>query len=268
LKTDVFLTTAKATSFTSLGLPFETVISHLHYYGYDGIELVTEDISATRCKELRKIADENRLEIVAMPSALVREKYGLTFTDPSKEKRKRAVKKFNSLTTFAHEINAKMVTVGLVRGYVKAKVTESKAWASMIECITSCGKFAENLGITLLVEPETRYEVGHIHTIDEGLSLVEKINLDSVKLMIDTFHMNIEEDSMTEPIKKAAKHLAHVHIADSNRCAPGMGHTNFAEIIEVLKSCGYDGYLGFEISPRPDPLVAAERSVQYVKRFL
>jgi sugar phosphate isomerase/epimerase len=268
LKTDVFLTTAKATSFTSLGLPFETVISHLHDYGYDGIELVTEDTSAARGKELRKIAEDNNLEIVATPSALVREKFGLTFADLNKEKRKKAVKKFNSLINFAHAINAKMVTVGLVRGYVKSKLPESKAWANMIECIKSCGEFAEDLGITLVVEPENRYEVGYIHTIDEGLSFVEKVNLDSVKLMIDTFHMNIEEDLMSEPIKKAAKQLTHVHIADSNRCAPGMGHINFPEIIETLKSCGYQGYLGFEISPRPDPLVAAERSVQYVKRIL
>jgi sugar phosphate isomerase/epimerase len=250
LKTDVFLTTAKATSFTSLGLPFETVISHLHDYGYDGIELVTEDTSAAKRKELRRVADDNQLEIVAMPSALVREKFGLTFTDSSSAKRRRAVKKFNSLISFAHEIGSKMVTVGLVRGYPKSKVPESKAWTSMIECIRSCGKYAEDLGITLTVEPEIRYEVGHIHTIDEGISLVEKINLDSVKLMIDTFHMNVEEDSMTEPIRKASKHLAHVHIADSNRCAPGMGHINFLEIIEALKSCGYNGYLGFEISPR------------------
>jgi len=268
LKTDVFLTTAKATSFTSLGLPFEAVISHLHGYGYDGIELVTEDTSAARCKELRRIVDDNHLEIVAVPSALVREKFGLTFTDPSKTKRTRAVKKFNSLTSVADAIGAKMVTVGLVRGYAKPKVSEDKAWASMVECISSCGKFAEDLGVTLAIEPEIRYEVGHIHSVDEGVSLVEKINLDSVKLMIDTYHMNVEEASITESTRKAAKHLVHVHIADSNRCAPGMGHINFPEIIETLKSCGYQGYLGFEISPRPDPLVAAERSIQYVKRLL
>ena len=268
MKVDVFLTTAKATSWTNLGLPFENVISQLSSLGYDGVELVTEDTSPSKRQEIRRIVDSNNLEIVAIPSALVRERYGLTFTDPSIVKRKRAVTKFNGFTSFARAIGASFVTIGLVRGWPRPTMAPNKAWNSLVKCITNCAKHAENEGITLAIEPETRYEVGYIHTVDEALQMVEEVDLDSVKLMIDTFHMNIEEKSMVEPIRKASKELVHVHVADSNRCAPGMGHIDFAEIIQTLKSCGYHGYLGFEISPNPDPLTAAEKSIQYVKRLL
>lgn len=268
MKVDVFLTTSKATSWTTLGLPFENVISQLSGFGYDGVELVTEDISPSKRRELKRIVDANGLEIVAIPSALVRERYHLTFTDASIEKRKRAVAKFNRFTSFAHAIGASIVTIGLVRGWPKPTMAADKAWRSLVKCIVSCGKHAEDLGITLAVEPETRYEVGYIHTVDEALEMVREVNLDSVKLMVDTFHMNIEEESMAEPIRKASKELVHVHLADSNRCAPGMGHTDFAEVIQTLKTCGYQRYLGFEISPNPDPLIAAEKSIQYVKRLL
>jgi sugar phosphate isomerase/epimerase len=268
LKVDVFLTTAKATSWTTLGLPFENVISQLSSLGYDGVELVTEDISSSKRQELQRIINSNNLEIVAIPSALVRGRYHLTFTDSSLAKRKRAVAKFNQFTSFARAIGAGIVTIGLVRGWPQSTMAPNKAWKSLVECIISCGKHAEDEGIILAVEPETRYEVGCIHTVDEGLEMVKEVNLDSVKLMIDTFHMNIEEESMVEPIRKAAKELVHVHLADSNRCAPGMGHIDFAEIIQTLKSCGYQRYLGFEISPNPDPLIAAEKSIQYVKRLL
>jgi len=249
-------------------LPFENVISQLSSLGYDGVELVTEDISSSKRQELRRIVGSYNLEIVAIPSALVRERYGLTFTDPSVEKRNAAVAKFNEFTSFARKIGASIVTIGLVRGWPGSTMAPDKAWDSMVSCINSCGKHAEEEGITLAIEPETRYEVGWIHTVAEALQMAEEVSLESVKLMIDTFHMNIEEESMVEPIRKAAKQLVHVHVADSNRCAPGMGHIEFAEIIQTLKSCGYHGYLGFEISPNPDPLVAAEKSIQYVKRLL
>ncbi|GAH90583.1 unnamed protein product, partial [marine sediment metagenome] len=71
-------------------------------------------------------------------------------------------------------------------------------------------------------------------------------------MLIDTFHMNIEEVSIYESIIKAKDYITHVHLADNNRWAPGSGHLNFAQVIEVLEKINYKGYLSAEILPLPD----------------
>lgn len=268
MKVDIYLTTADANSWTTLGLPFRQVISRIAGCGYDGFELLTQDMSPPRQKELRNIAESEGLEIVAVSTALVRERYGLTLTDPRRDIRKKAVAKIEATTDFARAIDARIVSIGLVRGRPRSAMVCSKTWNRLIGCLRSCGRHANDLGVTLAVEPETRYETGYIHTVDEALKLIEGVGLDSVKVMIDTFHMNMEERSMTEAVRKASTELAHVHFADNNRRAPGMGHIDFSEITQTLKVCGYEGYVGFEIAPYPDPLTAARKSIEFVKRLL
>lgn len=268
MKVDMYLATAGARDWTTIGLPFEGVVSRIAGYGYDGIELLAEETSSLGRKQLRNIVDSNSLEIVALSTALVREKHGLTFTDPRRDTREKAVRKVKDTIDFARAIDASIVTIGLVRGVPGSKVAGNKAWNHLVECLRSCAQHADNLGITLAVEPETRYETGYIHTVDEALELIREVGHDSVKVMIDTFHMNIEESSMTQSVRKAARELAHVHLADNNRCAPGMGHIDFDEIIETLKANNYNRYLGFEIAPTPDPVTAAKKSIEFARRLL
>jgi len=85
------------------------------------------------------------------------------------------------------------------------------------------------------------------------------IRRDNVLLHIDTFHMNIEGVSFRDSILEAKDLLGYVHLADSNRWAPGYGHINFVEIISILKKINYQGFLSFEILPLPDPDSAAKK---------
>ncbi|HDH06822.1 MAG TPA: sugar phosphate isomerase/epimerase, partial [Thermoproteales archaeon] len=90
------------------------------------------------------------------------------------------------------------------------------------------------------------------------------INSPSLKLLLDTFHMNIEEPLIEESIKKAGKKIGHFHVADSNRLAPGMGHLDFKSIIGSLKETGYEGFLSAEVIIKPSLGVVLE----YTKKTL
>jgi sugar phosphate isomerase/epimerase len=79
------------------------------------------------------------------------------------------------------------------------------------------------------------------------------------------FHMNIEEASIEESLRRAAPALRHVHVADSNRRAPGWGHLDFRHILETLQEVGYQGYLSAETLPHPDPEGAARQTVDYLR---
>ena len=83
--------------------------------------------------------------------------------------------------------------------------------------------------MSIVIEPLNRYESNIINTVNEACKLAKKIDMQSIKILCDTFHMNIEEQSFEEAIRTAVDTIAHVHVADSNRKIPGKGHIKFEE---------------------------------------
>ena len=85
-----------------------------------------------------------------------------------------------------------------------------------------------------------------------------------MKLLADLFHMNIEEANLADALRAAGPHIGHVHFADSNRRAAGMGHTDFAPVVAALREIGYAGYLSAEVLPLPDRDAAAKQTIESV----
>ena len=101
---------------------------------------------------------------------------------------------------------------------------------------------AADHGITLCMEALNRFEGYMINTADECLAYVRAVNRPNVKAMLDTFHMNIEEDSLTDAIRKSGPLLGHFHVGEANRRCPGPnGRFDWAAIGRALRSIGYAG---------------------------
>lgn len=102
---------------------------------------------------------------------------------------------------------------------------------------------AANYGVTCLgMEVLNRFEGYMLNTCEEALDFVTAVGKPNVKIMLDTFHMNIEEDSFTEAIKLAGDKLGHLHLGEANRRPPyAEGRMPWKEIGEALHSVGYDG---------------------------
>jgi sugar phosphate isomerase/epimerase len=116
----------------------------------------------------------------------------------------------------------------------------------VIPLLTKLSKFAEDHGVYMLLEPLNRYSTPFCSTAKDGLHVADKVNHDNFGILLDTFHMNIEEDSFEDAILKSRKLLRHMHFADNNRKMPGYAHTNFQSIMRSLCSIGYNGYASFE----------------------
>ena len=123
----------------------------------------------------------------------------------------------------------------------------------LLEGLEELGEHAENEGTLVLLEPLNRYEDHMLNRLEEGVELSKAVGRDSVRVMGDLFHMNIEEVDMAEAIRRADGYLAHVHLADSNRAHPGAGHMDFAPAFGALREIGFDGYLAMECGIRGDP---------------
>lgn len=122
----------------------------------------------------------------------------------------------------------------------------------MCEIFSHSADYAEKFGIIIAIEPLNRYETNMITNTQEGLKLIDHIGSPAIQIMYDTYQMNIEDASFRHSIKKARGKIAHVHVADNNRLAPGRGHIDFKEILHALNSIDYQGYISLEtycISP-------------------
>jgi sugar phosphate isomerase/epimerase len=88
-----------------------------------------------------------------------------------------------------------------------------------------------------------------------------------VKLLCDLFHMNLEEADIAAALRLAGPRLGHVHFADSNRRAIGLGHTDVAPIAAALKDIGYAGYVSAEVLPLPDATTAARQTMASFRQW-
>jgi sugar phosphate isomerase/epimerase len=160
------------------------------------------------------------------------------------------------------------VIVGGIRGRLVGSESEQAAQrAGAIAAMRDCARLAAGLGVTLLLEPINRFETNFVNTAAEGLDLLTEIGEPSMKLLLDTFHMNIEERDVPDAMRSAGDRLGYVHIADSNRRAPGQGHVNFAEVIHALDQIAYRGLLVAEVLPIPDDFGAAQLTAEFWTRI-
>ncbi|HEX2472352.1 MAG TPA: sugar phosphate isomerase/epimerase family protein [Nitrososphaera sp.] len=106
-----------------------------------------------------------------------------------------------------------------------------------------CRKAAD-YGIQLVLEPLNRYSTPYCATAKDAIALAQQV--DSLGILLDTFHMNIEEDSFKDAIQSSRKFLRHMHFADNNRKMPGFAHIDFSTIVKSLNEIGYRGYISFE----------------------
>lgn len=111
---------------------------------------------------------------------------------------------------------------------------------------------ASDLGITLTMEILNRFETFMFNTVAEGLEFLQLVDHASVKLQLDTYHMNMEEDDLPAAIRLAGDRIGHFHCAASNRKLPGEGHINWQAIKSALDEVNYKGGLVVETFPNPD----------------
>lgn len=125
-------------------------------------------------------------------------------------------------------------------------VDKAGDYARGVEGINGIADFANDLGINLCIEVLNRFENHVLNTAAEGVAFVKDVGKNNVKVMLDTFHMNIEEDSFGEAIRTAGPLLGHFHTGESNRRVPGMGRMPWHEIGLALRDINYTGAVVME----------------------
>jgi sugar phosphate isomerase/epimerase len=239
-------------------------IGKLKYMGYDGIELAVRDPKLLDTLLLKSLLQQHGLLVPAIGTGQAFGEDGLSLVHADPAIRRLAIERVKSHVRLAADLGA-LTIIGLVRGKRGSAIATDQAEQWLIEGLRECA--AEAPAAKLGVEPINRYETDLINTVNSALNLVEKIKLENVGLLLDTFHMNIEEPSILESVISSKDRLFHVHVADSNRWFPGAGHIDFKAIVDVLEQIGYSGFLSAEILPLPDPDSAATNTLAHFRKI-
>ena len=120
--------------------------------------------------------------------------------------------------------------------------------------------------MSVIIEPVNHLQVGFNHTAAEVSELIDRIGSAAIRLMLDTIHMNIEERSILDTIRRYGKRIGHFHLCESNGGPLGSGNLDFAAVLAALDEVGYDKYVSIKIYRTASWEDAARSAIQFLRR--
>ncbi|MFD2612455.1 TIM barrel protein [Paenibacillus gansuensis] len=247
------------------GNTFEEKLSKIRSLGFDGMEIDGKRL-IERFDEIRSAVRATGTGISSICGG-----YRGWIGAFNAEDRKHAVEDIGEILKYTAEIGAAGVVAPAAFGIFSRKLppfqpprAEEKERAVLLETLDQIDRLAKQAGSTLLLEPLNRYEDHMINRLSDAAGLIREGNFTSVKVMADFFHMNIEEHDLAASIRETGGLIAHVHLADSNRLLPGLGHTDFRSGFQALKDIGFKGYMAIECELQDQPEEAYIESVQFL----
>ena len=252
--------TPKATPLAA-DIPLEDAVALAGDAGFDGVELAIADPKDVDVASLTKMLESYELEVPALGTGAAY-KEGLSMAHPDARNRKGAIERLKAHVDLGAVLGADVI-VGLIRGKMSDGLPYDEAIKHIKNGLSEVSAYARPKNVRILLEPINRYEIDLQNSIGDAYSIASGLD-DNVGLLIDTFHMNIEASSLTEPIRMAHDRIFHVHIADNIRCAPVFGFFDFPAVVSALRDIGYKGYLSAEMLHMPDYEKAFRQTSKYM----
>lgn len=245
------------------GPPAES-FARLAALGYGGVELMTLDPAQLDAAEIHSLARRHGLAVTLVCTGEVYGQLGISFTDPDETVRKQAVARVASLIDFAGFLGANL-NIGRVRGQFRADVAAGQTVEWAVDALQTLSDRAAPQNVIIALETVCCLQTNFINTLREADELLARVARPNCKLMLDVFHLNIEEKDLSAAIRQHCASTVHVHLADNNRRYPGQCGLNFGQIAAVFAACGYTGDFCTEILQLPNQDTAAAESIRHLR---
>ena len=237
----------------------------LHKSGFRHVELSLRYAHDLPCDVLKTLLDKYSLRVTALATGqgCLHDHLCLSATDPKLYSA--AVKRLEGIIDLAHQLGSAVI-LGGVRGRFNGSESEQTAQRkNVLEGVRKCCKYAQTKGVPLLLEAINHYETNCINTATQAMDFIKEVGSNNLKILLDTFHMNIEEVDVHTTLRMTSEHLGYLHLADSNRQAPGQGHSDLKSVLQTLFEIGYRGVVSAEILPVPDDSSAVRQTANFLR---
>lgn len=229
--------------------------------GYDVIEIAVEHRDLIDWAELKKCCLDLNLKITVSGA------FGMDrdISNERPEIRANGLSYIIDCLEIANELESPVfggplyAAVGKTRLVSEAEKLQERQWC--VDNLHQAVRRAEALGVTLALEPLNRFETDMINTVDQAISLVDEVGHHRLKILLDTFHSNIEEKDIPASIVKLGDRLVHIQANENDRGTPGTGHLDWIGIREALQTIGYQGSLVIETFGAPSKELARAASI-------
>ena len=234
--------------------------------GFDAVEIFPSTAEAIDRTILAELLKQHSLHVAAMGTGAGWVVRKLTLTHADAAVRRDAREFIRGIIDVAGHFGAPAI-IGSMQGRWDGVTSREQALSHLADALHELGPYAARHGVPLLYEPLNRYETNLFNRIGETAAWLREVNGANVRVLADLFHMNIEEADSATALRDAGPLVGHVHFADSNRRAIGMGQTRVAPVIEALRAINYTGYLSAEIFPLPDAVAAARQTIAAFREY-
>ena len=233
--------------------------------GFDAIEIFPSTANALNIADVRQRTADAALAVAAVGTGAGFVVHKLTLIDPDAAARQRAIDFVKEIIDVAADLAAPAI-IGSMQGR-HAEGQRDSALSTLADSLAALAAHAKERNTHLLYEPLNRYETNVFNRQGDAADWVRARKLGNLKLLCDLFHMNIEEVDVAASLRHVGDLLGHVHFVDSNRLAPGLGHTDFTPIVHTLAELNYSGYVSAECFPDPNSEAAARAASAAYKRL-
>lgn len=217
--------------------------------GFDGVEISLVDGPETPVERMKAEAQRLDLDIycsMGLPA-------DMDITSPDESVRRRGIEFVKRCADAAQRVGSPILGgVPYAPWLLFPEGGELQSYRDRgAAALNEIAQTASDLGIDITLELLNRFETFMFNCVDEGLAFLQQVDHPNVKLQLDTYHMNMEEDNLAEAIRKADDKLGHFHCAASNRKLPGKGHIDWGQIFDALDDIHYNRGIVIETFPNP-----------------
>jgi len=212
--------------------------------GFDGIEIFIDEPRRMDRRAIRTAVEDHGLGITCC--AIVGPDRHLISDDP--KIRSNARDYLKAAIELSHDVGSHVfggplyAGVGVLAGRPRTR----QEWDRAVEGLSEAAKEAEAADVTLCLEPLNRFETYFLNIAEDAARLAREINSPSVRVMVDTFHMNIEEKDPAAAVRSTGALLGHVHCSENDRGTPGTGHVDWQGVFAALREVKYEKWLVIE----------------------
>jgi sugar phosphate isomerase/epimerase len=245
------------------GRPEES-FSYARDLGYDGVELHLRDAADVDGDELRRQSDKCGVAVAAIATGLAKRVDGLSLVDDDETQRQAAINRVRGHLDLAAQFGCPVI-IGSMRGNIPSPDRREWIMARLANALRQISEYIQEKDCYVLLEAINRYENNYLNTSAETMAFVEHIGSPKIHLLLDSYHMNIEERDNADAIRVAGARLGHFHISENTRLYPGHGQVDFTKILKALRDIKYAGWLGMEYLPKPNELEASRKGIEFAR---